>query len=218
MIKLVQTFGAHAGRTREYEQDVVRIGRLPTCDFAFDAHADLDASGLHAEIRREGSEYVLVDAASRNGTLVGGRSIQRHTLSDGDEVEFGTGGPRIRVHLSAAAGPAARAPALTGPATPIDLGGPVSADGPTGYAAPGSVRPPPSFAPPRVSPTGAPFSSAPPATVAPPAALAADPAAIARVVDERVRPLVMAVALMGLLLIVTMCGLTAVALYLVTHA
>ena len=101
MIRLVQTFGAHAGRTREFDQNVITFGRLPSNDVAFDPHADLDASGAHAEIRREGGVWVLVDSNSRNGTLIHGRVIQKHTLVHGDEIEFGTGGPRVRVELAA---------------------------------------------------------------------------------------------------------------------
>jgi len=104
-IRLQQTFGAHAGRTREFDQDVVTFGRLPTSDVAFDPHADLDASGSHAEIRREGRVWVLRDVGSRNGTLVGGRPIERHELAQGDEIEFGTGGPRVRVELVEDAAP-----------------------------------------------------------------------------------------------------------------
>ncbi|GAB4195678.1 MAG: hypothetical protein OHK0013_02110 [Sandaracinaceae bacterium] len=105
-IRLHQTFGAHAGRVRELDQDVITFGRLPTCDVAFDPHADLDASGSHAEIRREGDAWVLRDVGSRNGTLVNGRPVQRHVLVDGDEIEFGTGGPRVKVELLRRAGAA----------------------------------------------------------------------------------------------------------------
>ena len=104
-IRLHQTFGAHAGRTRDFDQDAITLGRLPTSDVAFDPHADLDASGTHAEIRREGGVWVLRDTGSRNGTLVAGRVVQRHELADGDEIEFGTGGPRIRVEIVAAPRP-----------------------------------------------------------------------------------------------------------------
>jgi len=121
MIRLVQTFGAHAGRTREFDQNVITFGRLPSNDVAFDPHADLDASGAHAEIRREGEAWVLVDSNSRNGTLIHGRVIQKHTLAYGDEVEFGTGGPRIRVEFSAPAQPALPQRGVhTMPATPIE--------------------------------------------------------------------------------------------------
>ncbi len=121
MIRLTQTFGAHAGRVREFDQEVVRCGRLPTNDLAFDPHADLDASGNHAEIRREGQRWVLVDAGSRNGTLVNGRPIQRHSLENNDEIEFGTGGPRVKVEIVQGAIPAGaiRGAQPTAPATPI---------------------------------------------------------------------------------------------------
>ena len=124
MIRLTQTFGAHAGRVREFDQDVIRCGRLPTNDLAFDPHADLDASGNHAEIRREGTQWVLVDSGSRNGTLVNGRPVQRHVLADNEEIEFGTGGPRVRIKLEASVLSALgslRGPQPTAPATPIDL-------------------------------------------------------------------------------------------------
>jgi predicted component of type VI protein secretion system len=117
MIRLTQTFGAHAGRTRELDQDVVRLGRLPTNDIAFDPHADLDASGNHAEIRREGAQWVVHDVGSRNGTYVNGQRVTRQPLNDGDELEFGTGGPRVRVELRASV--VGRPGAATAPATPI---------------------------------------------------------------------------------------------------
>ena len=124
MIRLVQTFGAHAGRTREFDQKVVTFGRLPSNDVAFDPHADLDASGAHAEIRQEGEAWVLVDSRSRNGTLIQGRVIQRHTLAHGDEIEFGTGGPRMRFEivqqLAPQAAPQAARAMQTMPATPIE--------------------------------------------------------------------------------------------------
>jgi hypothetical protein len=139
MIRLTQTFGAHAGRVRELDQDVIRCGRLPTNDLAFDPHADLDASGNHAEIRREGTQWVLVDSGSRNGTLVNGRPVQRHVLADNEEIEFGTGGPRVRIQIepSVLAAPAAfRAPQPTAPATPIDIAPPLSTPGSAGVPTP----------------------------------------------------------------------------------
>lgn len=135
MIRIRQTFGAHSGRTREFNQDVVRFGRQPSNDIAFDPHADLDASGNHAELRREAGQWVLVDLGSRNGTLVQGRAIQRHVVRSGDEIEFGTGGPRIKIEIEEPP----RRGAPTAPPTPLDLGGPSSSlgslgEGPTGYA------------------------------------------------------------------------------------
>lgn len=136
MIRFRQLFGAHAGRVIELEQEVVRFGRMPDCEVAFDPHADLDASGRHAEVWRRGSNYVVVDSGSRNGTWVNGARVEEAVLADGDEIEFGLGGPRVRVELVAAASaappPAARG-VETAQATPIDaaLLTPVSGDAPT---------------------------------------------------------------------------------------
>ena len=135
-IRLHQTFGAHAGRTRDLDQDVITFGRLPTSDVAFDPHADLDASGSHAEIRREGGVWVLRDAGSRNGTLVAGRPVQRHELVDGDEIEFGTGGPRVRVEILAGA----PKPQGTMAATPILSPAPPASQ-PVAFGAPGTPAP-----------------------------------------------------------------------------
>jgi predicted component of type VI protein secretion system len=101
MIRLHQSFGAHAGRRYELAQERIRIGRLPENEVAFDPHADLDASGRHAEIVAEGGAYVLVDVGSRNGTFVDGHRVDRLVLRGGEEIEFGPGGPRVRVELPA---------------------------------------------------------------------------------------------------------------------
>ena len=151
MIRLHQTFGAHTGRVIELDRDVIRFGRLPDNEVAFDPHADLDASGRHAEIRREGGQWVLVDVGSRNGTLVGGRRVTRHVLRSGDEIEFGLGGPRVRVEILAGSPQApigARAGMATAAATPV---GEVSAPSAPGWAAPGwagAAAPPPHPTPP----------------------------------------------------------------------
>lgn len=150
MLRLQQIFGAHAGRVSELDQDVIRFGRLPSNDFAFDPHADLDASGSHAEIRKEHGRYVLVDVGSRNGTLVNGRPIQRFMLEGGEEIEFGTGGPRVRVEIlhsrAAAGGPVPDAASIPTPVWPA--------------AIPSSRLPPPMV--PTPSPPGAQATPLPP--------------------------------------------------------
>ena len=122
MIRFAQVFGAYAGKTYELDQPLVRFGRQPTCDVAFHPDADIDASGNHAELRLEAEGYVLVDVGSRNGTFIGESQIQRVVLAEGDVVEFGRGGPRLRVEAIrlAVPGPASRADpaALTHPSTP----------------------------------------------------------------------------------------------------
>jgi S1-C subfamily serine protease len=153
MIRLHQTFGAHTGRVVDLDRDVIRFGRLPDNEVAFDPHADLDASGRHAEIRREGGQWVLVDVGSRNGTLIAGRRVTRHVLTSGEEIEFGLGGPRVRVELGAPSPSlgGSRPGIATAAATPV---GPPSA-------------PPVSF--PNPTPPPSPFAGeSPPAPMQPP--------------------------------------------------
>ena len=114
MIRFHQTFGAHTGRIYEFDKDVVTFGRLPECDVSFDPQADIDASGRHAEARRDGNGFVIVDTGSRNGTWLNGQRVERALLSTGDELEFGMGGPRLRVELVGAESGAR----VTGPMTP----------------------------------------------------------------------------------------------------
>ncbi|APR75196.1 Methylcrotonyl-CoA carboxylase biotin-containing subunit protein [Minicystis rosea] len=100
---MTHTFGRNAGVVQTFDKDVVRFGRAPEGDVVFDADYDRDASANHAEARREGASWLLVDLKSRNGTFVGGERVERHTLSAGDEVAFGPKGPRVRVDFTTAA-------------------------------------------------------------------------------------------------------------------
>ncbi len=120
MIRLSQEFGAHAGRQLAFDQDRVRIGRAPDGDVVFDANIDLDASGRHCEIVREGGAWFAVDQGSRNGTFVNGQRITgKHKLSPADVLECGRGGPRLRVQFEALA---ARTVAVLPAPPPVDPG------------------------------------------------------------------------------------------------
>lgn len=43
----------------------------------------------HAEISREGDDYILMDLASANGVSVNGQKVEEHVLSSGDIIELG---------------------------------------------------------------------------------------------------------------------------------
>ena len=95
--------GAHAGRTDRFERAVITIGRHPSNDLALDAERDLDASSRHAEVRIEGEQAHLVDLGSTNGTYLNGLKLAGpHVLAHGDVIEFGVGGPKVRVDLAVA--------------------------------------------------------------------------------------------------------------------
>jgi len=50
---------------------------------------DAKVSRQHAQIQQQGSEYVVVDLNSSNGTYVNGQRIEEHVLSNGDEIQIG---------------------------------------------------------------------------------------------------------------------------------
>lgn len=91
--------GADRGRELEFEQDLIRIGRMPDSEVNFDPEVDLDASGRHAEIRNEDGRYLLIDTGSRNGTWLNGQRIKHAALNPDDEIEFGRGGPKLKVEV-----------------------------------------------------------------------------------------------------------------------
>ena len=68
---------------------------------AFDAHRDIDASSRHAELRPVDAGWVLVDVGSSNGTYVEGRRITEAPVAANAplSVEFGPGGPRVRLFV-----------------------------------------------------------------------------------------------------------------------
>jgi len=97
VIRLRQTKGADSGRELEFDQDLIRIGRMPDSDVNFDPEVDLDASGRHAEIRSENGRYILIDSGSRNGTWLNGQRVKHAALRTEDEIELGRGGPKLKV-------------------------------------------------------------------------------------------------------------------------
>jgi hypothetical protein len=75
------------GERHEIDSNRVVIGRSRECDIQL---ADPNVSRRHAEVRREGSAFWLVDLGSTNGIDVNGRRQHRTKLSDGDRVTMGT--------------------------------------------------------------------------------------------------------------------------------
>jgi FHA domain-containing protein len=75
------------GRTHEIDSQRAVIGRSRECDIQI---ADPNASRRHAELRRDGGSFSIVDLGSTNGLDVNGRRTQRAKLSDGDRITIGT--------------------------------------------------------------------------------------------------------------------------------
>ena len=121
--------GARAGQrlTLDVGERPLRIGRHPDNDIAFDAERDRDASGRHAELRIDGGQLWLYDLGSANGTRLQGQPVTKAAVPPGAEIEFGAGGPRLRVGYQ---GPAPLIPATlvkpgAPPPRPATVGGKV---------------------------------------------------------------------------------------------
>lgn len=98
-----------AGSRRGQRQDLsardrIRFGRHPECEVAFDPQRDIDASSRHAELRPVPSGWVLVDLGSSNGTYVDGHRITEAIVAKDVpiSIEFGPGGPRVRLVVGTA--------------------------------------------------------------------------------------------------------------------
>jgi pSer/pThr/pTyr-binding forkhead associated (FHA) protein len=101
----VQLTLTHLSGLRQDEREIfssfpVSIGRAPNSHVRLAAN-DTRASTRHAEISLEGKNLILKDLKSTNGTYVGGRRIDQIKLVNGDVVEFGVGGPKIRFEFIA---------------------------------------------------------------------------------------------------------------------
>ena len=93
--------GAEGGQPieRSFEKAPVRIGRDPeACDIVFNNSSYRMVSRNHAELRVENSKWVIVDKNSSFGTFLNGQKIsQALTISIGNSIQFGQGGPIVHV-------------------------------------------------------------------------------------------------------------------------
>ncbi|MGB9179108.1 MAG: FHA domain-containing protein [Pyrinomonadaceae bacterium] len=78
------------------KKDVTKLGRDTEMDIVLDASTAV-VSRRHAQIERRQDQYVIIDQASFNGTLVNEHRITTPTpLYDGDRIQLGMGGPILR--------------------------------------------------------------------------------------------------------------------------
>ena len=84
---------------QEFESQVVRLGRDPNSEIAFDPDRDLMVSANHCKIIFSEGKFVLLDNESTNGTFVNDARVKRRDLQGGEVLTIGTGGPRMRVSV-----------------------------------------------------------------------------------------------------------------------
>jgi hypothetical protein len=82
----VRAFLVNGADRRELSGDRAVLGRSRECEIQI---ADPNVSRQHAELRREGAGWVIVDLGSTNGIEVNGRRVKRATLEPGDRIALG---------------------------------------------------------------------------------------------------------------------------------
>jgi hypothetical protein len=75
-----------AGDSWRLEAERSVIGRLSGSEIEIQ---DPGASRRHAEIRRDGEDYLVVDLGSTNGTLLNDAPVSEAVLEDGDKITIG---------------------------------------------------------------------------------------------------------------------------------
>ncbi len=71
------------------EADEIMLGRDQSCHISLPSRW---ISRVHARLRRQGNQYVLEDANSKNGIYVNGQRIYKpHVLIDGDKLQLAPG-------------------------------------------------------------------------------------------------------------------------------
>lgn len=88
--------GATAGEISVVRQEFATIGRHPSTDITFDAQGDLEVSGRHAAVFRQGDHWAVRDLGSTNGTWVNDSRIKGdRALAADDIIRLGANGPRL---------------------------------------------------------------------------------------------------------------------------
>ena len=83
---LIVQRGPNEGARFLLDQELTTAGRHPNADIFLD---DVTVSRRHAEFRRTGSQFMVHDLASLNGTYFDGVRIESALLDDGAEVQIG---------------------------------------------------------------------------------------------------------------------------------
>jgi len=83
---LIRAGGGREGEEIALDEDLLTIGRNPESHLFLD---DVTVSRHHVRIVRDGAGFVAEDLNSLNGTYVNRRRVERHHLSDGDELQIG---------------------------------------------------------------------------------------------------------------------------------
>ena len=97
MPRLIAIDGPLSGRTFYLDEPDISIGRLVSNDICLE---DPFVSRHHCVIRTEGTEYMIEDLNSANGTYVNGELIKASSLKEGSVIQIGNSRFIFRVQNS----------------------------------------------------------------------------------------------------------------------
>ncbi len=92
-----------SGELREFETELVRLGRESECEWVFSGERSEVVSGYHARMFFEHGKWWLEDVGSRNGTSLNDQHVSHDKpvpLSAGVVVGLGDRGPRLKIEAT----------------------------------------------------------------------------------------------------------------------
>lgn len=72
------------------------FGRDPKAHWVFQSEINPEVSFKHCEIKKEGTDFIICDLDSTNGTFLNGNRVTQAVLNDGDQFQFGETGPEFQ--------------------------------------------------------------------------------------------------------------------------
>ncbi|MCK6471409.1 MAG: FHA domain-containing protein [Planctomycetes bacterium] len=96
MVRLNAVSGSVQGKSFEFREPVVTIGREPGCQLFLEASRESRVSGRHCELFEQNGKLYVRDLDSLNGTIVDGNRIaQPVALRSGARIQLGEKGPEF---------------------------------------------------------------------------------------------------------------------------
>ncbi len=85
-------------RDLQLQQPIILIGRDANCDVAFDPARFPKVSGIHAELRQQDGQVIVIHRSRSNRTLLNEQPLERDTpVKVGDRIRLGFTGPTITI-------------------------------------------------------------------------------------------------------------------------